>query len=273
MANFCRKTYNSEYYARNKERIRQQRLQRQSQVQTFELKSQPSLFEIQQPMMNNQAKFQPINLEVLSLIAQCLLITGITYFLLREAVEFYRSNYTNHEQSILAAVLVEGLLIVFAFLQPSKLLNQILVKILLVALFGYASWSFSSNVIGKGIGALEQREILQKTISSVESAIAENDKAIQVFIAKEWLTAARKLTSENIDLRKRLIDLQQQNVALSSLSPEAQKSNTLALVILRLLFQAANIILVHQLSAAVHKHFKYHRRSVASFDRVGLVAA
>jgi len=108
---FCRKQYNSEYYLRNKERIREHRLKRKTEIQPSIVESQLSLFEIQRGPQIGQPRSQTFKFEFLGLLVQILLIAGITYFLLREAVEFYQSNNSNLEQSVLAALLVEGLFV------------------------------------------------------------------------------------------------------------------------------------------------------------------
>ena len=257
---FCRKRYNSEYYLRNKERIREYRLKRKTEIQPSIVESQLSLFEIQRGPQIVQPRSQTFKFEFLGLLVQILLIAGITYFLLHEAVEFYQSNHSNLEQSILAAFLVEGLLIVFAFLKPSNLPSQILVKAVLVILFLYSSWSFSSNVIGKGMGNIAQGEVLRESISGLKATMMKNDLAIEVFMNKAWLSAARKLTTENNELRRRLLELQAQEMNQSR--PEgAQISNTFSLVVLRFLFQISNIILVHQLSSSFQRQYRSRRRT------------
>ncbi len=260
MGQFCRKRYNSEYYLRNKERIREYRLKRKTEIQPSIVESQLSLFEIQRGPQIGQHRSQTFKFEFLGLLVQILLIAGITYFLLHEAVEFYQSNHSNLEQSILAAFLVEGLLIVFAFLKPSNLPSQILVKAVLVILFLYSSWSFSSNVIGKGMGNIAQGEVLRESISGLKATMMKNDLAIEVFMNKAWLSAARKLTTENNELRRRLLELQAQEMNQSR--PEgAQISNTFSLVVLRFLFQISNIILVHQLSSSFQRQYRSRRRT------------
>ncbi len=264
---FCRKQYNSEYYLRNKERIREHRLKRKTEIQPSIVESQLSLFEIQRGPQIGQPRSQTFKFEFLGLLVQILLIAGITYFLLREAVEFYQSNNSNLEQSILAALLVEGLLIVFAFLKPSNLVSQILVKTVLALLFLYSSWSFSSNVIGKGIGNIAQGEVLRETISGLKSTMVKNDLAIEVFMQKGWLSAARKLTNENNEHRKRLLELQAKEMNQISRPEGAEKSNTISLVVLRFLFQISNIILVHQLSSGFQKKHCSRRRSHFSYGK------
>jgi hypothetical protein len=259
---FCRKQYNSEYYLRNKERIREYRLKRKTEIQPSIVESQLSLFEIQRGPQIGQPRSQTFKFEFLGLLVQILLIAGITYFLLREAVEFYQSNNSNLEQSILAALLVEGLLIVFAFLKPSNLLSQILVKTVLALLFLYSSWSFSSNVIGKGMGNIAQGEVLRETISGLKATMMKNDLAIEVFMQKGWLSAARKLTNENNEHRKRLLELQTHEMNQNKRPEGAQKSNTISLVALRFLFQISNIILVHQLSSGFQRQFRSRRRTM-----------
>lgn len=273
MGQFCRKQYNSEYYLRNKERIREHRLKRKIEIQPSIVESQLSLFEIQRGPQIGQPRSQTFKFEFLGLLVQILLIAGITYFLLREAVEFYQSNNSNFEQSILAALLVEGLLIVFAFLKPSNLVRQILVKTVLALLFLYSSWSFSSNVIGKGMGNIAQGEVLKETISGLKSTMMKNDLAIEVFMQKGWLSAARKLTNENNEHRKRLLELQTHEMN-QSLRPEgAQKSNTISLVVLRFLFQISNIILVHQLSSGFQRQFRSRRRTMVWRREMDFAAA
>ncbi|MBK7845660.1 MAG: hypothetical protein IPJ71_18605 [Bdellovibrionales bacterium] len=63
-------------------------------------------------------------------------------------------------------------------------MSQILVKTVLALLFLYSSWSFSSNVIGKGMGNIAQGEVLRETISGLKSTMAKNDLAIEVFMQK-----------------------------------------------------------------------------------------
>jgi hypothetical protein len=270
---FCRKQYNSEYYLRNKERIREHRLKRKTEIQPSIVESQLSLFEIQRGPQIGQPRSQTFKFEFLGLLTQILLIAGITYFLLREAVEFYQSNNSNLEQSILAALLVEGLLIVFAFLKPSNLLSQILVKTVLALLFLYSSWSFSSNVIGKGMGNIAQGEVLRETISGLKSTMMKNDLAIEVFMQKGWLSAARKLTNENNEHRKSLLELQANEMNQSLRPEQAQKSNTISLVVLRFLFQISNIILVHQLSSGFQRQFRSRRRTMVWRREMDFAAA
>ena len=270
---FCRKQYNSEYYLRNKERIREHRLKRKTEIQPSIVESQLSLFEIQRGPQIGQPRSQTFKFEFLGLLVQILLIAGITYFLLREAVEFYQSNNSNLEQSILAALLVEGLLIVFAFLKPSNLLSQILVKTVLALLFFYSSWSFSSNVIGKGMGNIAQGEVLRETISGLKSTMMKNDLAIEVFMQKGWLSAARKLTNENNEHRKSLLELQANEMNQSLRPEQAQKSNTISLVVLRFLFQISNIILVHQLSSGFQRQFRSRRRTMVWRREMDFAAA
>ena len=256
MSQFCRKQYNFEYYRQNKERIKQRRLERKAQKNQTPLSQiQNSSVEIPVSSQNSQTQNQTFRFETLGFLVQGLLIGGITYFLLREAVEFYKSNSSNVEQSILAAVLVESLLIVFAFLAPSKLTSQILVKGVLIILFVYSSWSFSSNVVGEGLGSLAQADILDESIEGLGATIAKNDKAIEIFMKRSWLSAAKKLTNENTRLREKLLELQAQKMSYSARPEETQKSNTIALVALRLILQVSNIILVHQLSSALKQRF------------------
>jgi hypothetical protein len=260
MSQFCRRQYNSKYYPRNKERIRQKRQAQKTEFQSSRVESQLSFFEIQGSPQTRQPRIQHSQFEILGLMVRIILIVGITYFLLHEAVEFYRSNNSSLEQSTLAAALVEGLLIVFAFLKPSNLGSQILFKAVLVILFLYSSWSFSSNVIGKGMGNVAQGEVLRETISCLKAAMAKNDLAIEVFMNKAWLSAARKLTTEYNDIRRRLLELQAQEMNQSR--PEgAQMSNTFSLVVLRFLFQISNIVLVHQLSSSFQRQYRSRRRT------------
>jgi hypothetical protein len=147
-------------------------------------------------------------------------------------------------------------------------------KAVLAILFLYSSWSFSSNVIGKGLGNIAQGEVLRESISGLKATMAKNDLAIEVFMNKAWLSAARKLTTENNDLRRRLLELQAQEMNQSR--PDgAQMSNTFSLVVLRFLFQISNIVLVHQLSSGLQKKFRSQRlhRAVVLRNGINIAAA
>ncbi len=102
--------------------------------------------------------------------------------------------------------------------------------------------------------------MLRESISGLKATMMKNDLAIEVFMNKAWLSAARKLTTENNELRRRLLELQAQEMNQSR--PEgAQISNTFSLVVLRFLFQISNIILVHQLSSSFQRQYRSRRRT------------
>jgi hypothetical protein len=244
------------------------------------LKFNPQELNLNSPCLKFNVVLKSVNLGV-KLSNLNFLASWSRYSLLLESLTFYsvkRLNFISQtiqtlEQSILAALLVEGLLIVFAFLKPSNLVSQILVKTVLALLFLYSSWSFSSNVIGKGMGNIAQGEVLRETISGLKATMVKNDLAIEVFMQKGWLSAARKLTNENNEHRKRLLELQAQEMN-QSLRPEgAQKSNTISLVVLRFLFQISNIILVHQLSSGFQRQFRSRRRTMVWRREMDFAAA
>ncbi|MBK9039084.1 MAG: hypothetical protein IPL83_07980 [Bdellovibrionales bacterium] len=109
--------------------------------------------------------------------------------------------------------------------------------------------------------------------ANIKAAMAKNDLAIEVFIKKAWLSAARKLTTENNDLRRRLLELQSQEMNQSFRPDGAQISNTFSLVVLRFLFQISNIVLVHQLSSGFQKKFRSRRRTQVWRGEMNFAAA
>jgi hypothetical protein len=81
MGEFCRRQYNSEYYARNKERIREKRQAQKTEFQASRVESQLSLFEIQRGPQIGQPRSQTFKFEFLGLLAQILLICQISSIL------------------------------------------------------------------------------------------------------------------------------------------------------------------------------------------------
>ncbi|MBK7845661.1 MAG: hypothetical protein IPJ71_18610 [Bdellovibrionales bacterium] len=87
MGQFCRKRYNSEYYLRNKERIREYRLKRKTEIQPSIVESQLSLFEIQRGPQIVQPRVKLSNLNFLA--------SWSRYSLLLESLTFYSVKRLN----------------------------------------------------------------------------------------------------------------------------------------------------------------------------------
>lgn len=269
MSNFCRSAYNSQYYARNRDRIlaRRESQNLQTSIQTHEGPIQRSLFEISnfESEISNKPTpfsnfFQTFKFEFNMSYLLILLIISNTYFLLCEAVEFYRVNQSSLETSVLAAVLVEFLLLAFSMVSTSKWAWKIAVKTMLVLLFAYSSWSFCSNILGKGYGNLEQLALLDKQISRIESRIEERNQLIGENLKLGRITIARNLTLDKDRLSTELFHLEKEKSLKLEVTPEAQRVNTWSLVVLRILLQLSNILMIHLLGTSKLKSEKQGAR-------------
>ena len=272
MKTSCRKTYNSKYYAQNRDRILKGRQQRKSKVpdasQTFQELNQLSLFETPNFQVNRSSWFKQFKFEYLINGLLFLLVIANSYYLLGEAIEFYKLNNTNTETSVLAAVTVELLLLGLSIIQTTNKVLKIAAKIALVLLFAYSAWSFCSSVIGKGFGALETLSAIEKKIARVETQIKERSTLVEENLRLRRVTMARKLTLEKDQLSAELSSLENQRTAQMEVPPGAQKINTLSMVALRLLLQLSSIIIVHHLGTLLKNPQKRPSSKATKFTPV-----
>lgn len=260
MKSFSRKDYNSQYYAQNRERILKRRQQRkaprQVNSQTFDKPDQLSLFENSTFQLNRQSTVQYFRVEYLTNGFLFLLVIANSYYLLGEAVEFYRSNSASIGSSLLAAVIVELLLLTLSLVQTTNLILKIAAKTALTLLFAYSAWSFCSNVIGRGYGSLEQLAVIEKKIERLEGRIKERNQLIEENLKLRRITMARRLTLEKDRFNEELSLLDNDRSAKIAISPKAQRINTFSMIVLRLLLQLSNIIIVHHLGSLLNRSQK-----------------
>lgn len=271
MKTFCRKTYNSNYYAQNREKIlyrrnlKKQKVQISNQtgdqttIQTDNDPSQLPLFEYSNSRLNDSKPVQRLKVEFLINSLLIFLVISISYFLLSEAVEFYRSNNANVESSIMAAIIVELLLLAFSVIHASKLIWRVASKVLLVLLFAYSSWSFCSAVVGGGYGAIDQLAAIERQISRIEARIKERHLLIEENLKLRRITLVRRMTLEKDQLNNELSRLEAERMSRRATPPQAQMINTWSMVALRLLLQFSNIVIVHHLASRSHKRVKKER--------------
>jgi succinate dehydrogenase hydrophobic anchor subunit len=269
MKTFCRRTYNSNYYNQNRDRILHRRTIRkhnlhnghngQSKNQTLNEPSQLPLFEYSNSKLNGSKPGQSFWVEFLTNAFLVFLVISISYFLLSEAFDFYRSNSANVESSILAAVIVELLLLAFSVIHPSKLVWKIASKTLILLLFAYSSWSFCSGVIGKGYGAIDQLAAIETQISRMEARIKERNVLIGENLKLRRITLVRRMTLEKDKLNSELSRLDADRMSRLATASEAQIINTWSMVALRLLLQISNIVIVHHLVSRCRRVTKLRR--------------
>jgi hypothetical protein len=267
MKTFCRKTYNSNYYAQNRNRIlyrrnlREQNVQQSVQIknQTLSGPNQLPLFEYSNSKLNGSKPGQSFGVEFLTSTLLVFLVISISYFLLNEAFDFYRSNSANIESSILAAVIVELLLLAFSMIHASKLVWMVASKLLILLLFAYSSWSFCSGVIGKGYGAVNQLAAIDTQISRIEARIKERNLLIAENLKLRRISLVRRMTLEKDKLNNELSILEADRMSRLTTSSEAQIINTWSMVALRLLLQISNIVIVHHLASKCRKETNLRR--------------
>jgi succinate dehydrogenase hydrophobic anchor subunit len=266
MKTFCRRTYNSNYYNQNRDRILNRRTIRkhnlhngQNKNQSLSESSQLPLFEYSNSKLNGSKPGQSFWVEFLTNAFLVFLVISISYFLLSEAFDFYRSNSANVESSILAAVIVELLLLAFSVIHPSKLVWKIASKTLILLLFAYSSWSFCSGVIGKGYGAIDQLAAIETQISRIEARIKERNVLIDENLKLRRITLVRRMTLEKDKLNSELSRLDADRMSRLATASEAQIVNTWSMVALRLLLQISNIVIVHHLASRCRRETKLRR--------------
>ena len=266
MKTFCRRTYNSNYYNQNRDRILNRRTIRkhnlhngQNKNQSLSESSQLPLFEYSNSKLNGSKPGQSFWVEFLTNAFLVFLVISISYFLLSEAFDFYRSNSANVESSILAAVIVELLLLAFSVIHPSKLVWKIASKTLILLLFAYSSWSFCSGVIGKGYGAIDQLAAIETQISRMEARIKERNVLIDENLKLRRITLVRRMTLEKDKLNSELSRLDADRMSRLATASEAQIINTWSMVALRLLLQISNIVIVHHLASRCRRETKLRR--------------
>lgn len=255
MNTFCRKTYNTLYYSKNKERILLRRqLRRMNHInQSGAPADQLSLFDHSGSDLKASNPRQRFNIEKSLNFFLVLLVLSNSYLLLRDAVEFYRFNDLHSETSVLAAVIVELMLIALSVIRISNPTLRYAAKCALVLLFIYSSWSFCSLLVGKGYGAIEQRSTIGRQIQRIEGQLKERELLIKENLKRHRITMAGRLTQEKDKLSEEISELENRRAMSLSTPAEAEKVNTLAMVALRLLLQFSNIVLVHHLSACFGK--------------------
>jgi hypothetical protein len=262
MKNFDRQAYNNQYYQKNRDKIRQQRLQQKSrsnvELRAVDDSVQMPLFEIQTPKLKRSNKAQGFKLQNVGIAFLILLVIANTYFLLNESVEFYRANNINVESSILAAVLVELLLVAFSAIQTPSVGWKIAVKGALALLFAYSSWTLCSRVIGNGLGTIAQLHQVDDQIQRVKNRLNERQKLIDQNLKLEQVFMARRITLENDKLSSELRELEIARMAKLAVPVPVSFANTWAMVLLRLLLQLSNVVMIHFLA---HEQKKLNKTS------------
>lgn len=258
MSTFCRKTYNSKYYAQNRERIKKRRQGNkggdQPRSQHFEEPGQLSLFENSTHEFETLKRFQTPRIQYVINGLLFLLVIANSYYLLGEAVEFYRSSNASVETSLLAAIIVELLLLALSVIQTTSLMLKIASKAALSMLFAYSAWSVCSSVISQGCGTLGQLESLENRRERLESRIKEQRVLIEENLRRQRITMARKLMLEKDQFIGALAEIEKEHEMKKATSPAVLKFNMIAMVALRLLLQFSNIIIVHHLSSLMGRH-------------------
>ena len=256
MKTFCRKSYNSSYYVQNRARIlmnRRVRKEKNPKIIERNDDGQLSIFENSKPSLNQSNIFKRFNFETILNSALILLVILDSWYLLGEAFEFYRSSSLGVGTSVLAAAIVELMLIALSMVRLTNTGLKVLAKSTLVLLFLYSSWSFCSRAVGKGLGELDQLKAIDRQIERIESRMNERETLIAENLRLHRVTRAGSIALEKDGLASDLSRLEIDRAKYLIVSPVAQFANVLSAVGLRLLIQLSNIIILHHLGSLIHR--------------------
>ena len=267
MKSFDRKSYNSAYYAQNKQKIIMKRRAPRKDQKKIQLKSddgQHFLFTHPTGNLNRSNGRQHFKLESTLSLALIALVILDSCYLIGEAVEFYRANDLGPGKSVLAVVIVEFMIVALSMIRQSNVTLKVLSKSVLVLLFLLSSWSFCSNAIGKGIGGLDQIELLDEKIERIKTELRQKDALIRENLRLQRITLAGTMTVEKQGHVTDLTRLEDERMKRGAVNPKAQMLNLYSAVGLRLLIQLSNIIILHHVAVIISRS---HRRPAPSRNR------
>lgn len=188
---------------------------------------------------------------LLAAIAYFVLMSGLTFLLLREMAGFYGESEGSIMLAWLKAGVLEGTVILFSFSTHKKLMHRISYKFLAVGICVLSIYGMCSKQLGLGLGSIESKQINSRAIGDAEKAIAEKSIQRDYLLSHGWITAARKTEAAIDSLRLKLDQLRATAVALKPV--QAVTHSTVVQVLLRVFLMLANILAAHKLGELSRK--------------------
>lgn len=159
MTSLKKSAYNKSYYEKNKELILKKKKAKK------ENPSQLSLINFEnhrdKPIFKKAKKRSLKEIKIiLEFIFSLILVSSMTYFLVKESVAFYLTTDTQNVNPWLKAILIESLLIILMIVKSKSLITNIFTKSLSVLILIYATWSFSSHIFNKKLSGIETSTLI-----------------------------------------------------------------------------------------------------------------
>ncbi len=240
--------YNTTYYQTHKEQIKQR-----AKLRERKNRSDARKFRTAKQVGSHSSISTPTR--YVEAIIFFILVSLITFLLLREMTEFYAAD-GGGALSWVQAIALEGTVLAFSALTPSSLIQRIAFKTIAIAICAFSIYAMASKQVGVGLGSIEAKQIVSRAISDAEKAIEEKTVQRDYFFRNGWVSAARKTEAAIDALRLKLETLRA--TAMQSKPIDATTHNTVASVIFRVLLMLANILCAQRLGE-ICRNFKMPR--------------
>ena len=189
-------------------------------------------------------------LKLIRLVEQILILVVIvvsTYFLLRETVGFLIQTEGSPSTAWLKAFIVEALILTLSWLRAPDWRKKVVKGALLLALFGYTTWTVVGGVWTQGQMKVLEASLSEKRALEIQESITQKESMRDRYIEQGADILARRYDRQIDALRDQLSDVRSHMLK----NPGAQTVliNFSALAFFRLIVILANSFLVAHFSA------------------------
>lgn len=207
----------------------------------------------EKPITNNspQKNIKINTLNYLALLPQVFVVLAGLWFLIIENSVFYEQTDTSNVPSILKALLVEGMLISFCFINPLSRIKQAGVYLMVSLVFIYSLFGFSTQIFNTKKSGINNLSDLNKSIISIEKTIQNNNQLLKSWQEKGWIGNVRRLNEKNMQLSEELIRLRNKKNSSSAPDESGAWMSLIALLILRFLVQISVFIFTKNLVTGI----------------------
>ena len=172
---------------------------------------------------------------------------------------FYEAADTQNISPWFKAFLVEGLLLMLAATTANTWIKRLGIKFLMISVFAYATWSFSTHVFSQKLSNIQKNSLQMDVINDLEKKITTNDELIQKWAKTGWIGAVRRLNAKNMELQEKLNQERERLLGQGAKVSKAEMSNLWALVVFRILIQISNLFFSHRLADQLRYVFSKRR--------------
>jgi len=191
-------------------------------------------------------------LKLIRLVGQILILVVIvvsTYFLLHETVGFLIQTEGSPSTAWLKAFIVEALILTLSWLRPPNWRKKVIKGALLLALFGYTTWTVVGGVWTQGKMKVLEASLSEKRAMEIQESITQKESMRDRYIEQGADILARRYDRQIDALRDQLSDVR--GHMLKNPGAQTVLINFSALAFFRLIVMLANSFLVAHFSASL----------------------